>query len=150
MRRTWTGTILNVFACSTASCIFLLSPAIGKAQFCSAKQAVLAATEAETLTDWKKVHAFYSEFAACDDGEVADLFSEAVLNLLTKHWVEINVLMSEIKKDQPFQEFVLNHVDSTADTEDLKRVRANATNHCPKEESSLCAAIAKTADEALK
>ena len=125
---------------STPSCL---------AQPCTQSQARQAARQAEKLRDWAGLRGFHSRFARCDDGEVADLVAEAVVRLLAQRWEDIDALAAEVRRDPPFKAYVLDHIDSTADTAQLERIKANASTRCPQAHASLCRDIARTVGQSL-
>lgn len=92
----------------------------------------------------------YARAADCDDGAIAEGWSDAVARLLANAWDELPTLARLVKADPEFLPFVVRHIDATADTDDLERVRANAERRCPPGGyEQLCRVIATAATGAL-
>jgi hypothetical protein len=108
---------------------------------CSRRQADAAQTAASHIDNWMKVYLFFSKFGGCDDGGIADDVSEAIVRLMSDKWTELPLFADAAKKNPGFRKFVLSHVDSTADTGDLKKIRANSSQLCPSDLSALCKEI---------
>ncbi|MPW09120.1 hypothetical protein GCT19_26290 [Paraburkholderia sp. CNPSo 3155] len=52
------------------------------------------------------------------------------------------------KLNPPLESFVLRHINSTLDTDDLAKIVTLSSRSCPKGISSLCEALANTASQA--
>lgn len=103
-----------------------------------------------TLRDWAAVHESYKKFGVCNDGVIAEGYSDAVAQLLAKHWNTLPDLIRFSSSDPTFKEFVLRHIDATDSDDDLKAADRNARLHCPSEARSLCSAIRSHAGAAIK
>jgi hypothetical protein len=99
--------------------------------------------------DWKVLHGHFQLYGACDDGAVAEGYSEDVVALLAKAWTLLPDLASLARSDPTFLDFVLAHVDSSTAAEDLALVRVNADRHCPRGHKALCKRISERAERAL-
>jgi hypothetical protein len=102
------------------------------------------------VKSWADLHRWFRDYADCDDGNLADDVSEYVTSSLAKDWKDFPRLEQEIKHEPRFKEFVLHHIDTTTDTDDLEAVRRNATERCPAGSADLCASIAGAAQSTLK
>jgi hypothetical protein len=60
----------------------------------------------------------------CDDGSIAEGFSESVTRLLADDWEALPALQSLTTMDASFQTFVLRHIDETAPLIDWKESSA--------------------------
>jgi hypothetical protein len=114
---------------------------------CSSTDAAEDALDA--VKSWSALRSWQQHFAACDDGDIAEAVSEYVTAGLAKEWTGLSELEREVKGSPDFQGFVLQHIDATADDDDLQAVLANATQHCPPRSGSLCTVIADAAKKAL-
>jgi len=97
---------------------------------------------------WKHLHDAWRKYPDCDDGVVADSYSEFVVHTLATHWEtlwEANWLM---ERDPAFRAFVLGHIDATTDVDELSRILANAKLVVPRGTASLCREIASRAKRA--
>lgn len=83
---------------------------------------------------------------ACDDGDLADTYSERVDKLLTRQWKDVSTLAFLVKSDPEFLQFVLRHVDAKWEEGDIGKVASSARKHCPKSATALCAKIMKALD----
>jgi hypothetical protein len=99
---------------------------------------------------WADLRRWFTRYADCDDGDLAEGVSDDVAIYLARKWRDLPKLEHEIKREPRFREFVLRHIDSTADTDDLEAAKKNATQKCPARSSDLCAAIAGAAQSALE
>jgi len=127
-----------------------ISVACAKEHPCTKAEAQRADTEAGTLRSWDSLHNSYKRYKQCDDGDIAEGYSESVARILVDHWSTLSRLATLARRDARFRRFVLGHVDASLDGDDLKKITANANTRCPSGLSALCADLAKSADEALK
>ncbi len=109
-----------------------------------------ALTEADTLRSWDALYASYTLYLNCDDGAIAEGYSESVARILVDHWSTLDQLTVLTKKNPGFFRFTLRHIDATGDEKDLQRIQAAATTQCPPALHDICDAIAKRAASALK
>jgi hypothetical protein len=104
-----------------------------------------AEDSAARLTDWKQIYGAFERFAHCDDGAIAEGFTESVVRLLATHWETLPQVAPLESKNPAFRSFVLQHTNDTGDTSDLKRVARLARTQCPKGHGPLCTAIFQAA-----
>ena len=121
--------------------LLLLVTVPASAGICSRQEAYAAEIVSDYIESWNKLRAAYKEFEHCDDGVVAEGFSDVVARLLTKQWVRLPELSTEIKQDASFGDFVLRHINGTWDMRVRKHVAALAASSCPVGESLLCEKI---------
>ena len=112
-----------------------------------AKQAL---TEGDRLRSWNALRRSYKLYAKCDDGALAEGYSEAVARILVDRWSTLPRLALLAKDDDKFLHFVLKHVDATLDTNDLRTIRTRAQKQCPVGLGTLCNDLGRRADSALK
>ncbi len=98
---------------------------------------------------WQDLYRLFKKYAGCDDGVYGEGYSEYVALSLGKYWPRLEELTQLIKKDPLFEDFVLNHIDITADPQYLKLIVNNARTHCPPNYANLCKKIEKAALSAL-
>ena len=118
-------------------CCAIISVAQGKS--CTPKDAEAADEAVDHLDSWKKVDAARMQFGHCDDGSIAEGNSEAVARLLVDQWNTLPALAGLIKTHPALKRFVLRHIDSTLNTDDLKKIEALASSSCQKDLLELCA-----------
>jgi hypothetical protein len=124
-------------------CLLLLPCAY--AQECSVADAKAAESATDSLHSWPSIFKAYQSYEKCDDGAIAEGFSEAVVHLLATNWASIHQAQLIFSKDSAFQEFVVRHVDSTADGNELTRIQNLAVHQCPRSAKTLCEQLAKAA-----
>jgi hypothetical protein len=112
---------------------------------CTRQEADQADTEIDSLKDWDHVHRWYQKFSQCDDGAMAEGYSDAVSKLLADDWNHFNGLLALTKTDKQFQRFVLKHIDGIISPSVLQKIASNAEARCPKGGESLCRLIARSA-----
>jgi hypothetical protein len=100
---------------------------------------------AARLADWKQIYDAFERFSHCDDGAIAEGFTESVVHLLATHWETLPQVASLESKNAAFRTFVLRHINDTADTSELKRVARLARTRCPNGHGVLCSAISQAA-----
>jgi len=112
---------------------------------CSKEEAIQAETIASTLKNWEEVHAAFKKFAHCDDGAIAEGYSESISQLLANHWNQLGDLKKLLKTDRSFEAFILTHIDQTITKENTAKIVKNAKSNCPKRSLSLCKKIESAA-----
>src|SRR5574337_837603 len=105
---------------------------------------------AMAANSWQQLYQQYKLYAHCDDGAIAEGFSEAVTRLLSDRWRDIRELEAILKDARRFRDFVVRHVDETVPADRLDSIAKNATRRCPRNMKSLCSDIASAAARAKK
>ena len=113
---------------------------------CGKTDALRAEAQAETLRSWDDVYKSYRSYRQCDDGAIAEGYSESVSCILVDHWITLPRLAQLVRRDDEFRRFLLNHVDETLSGEDVRTIRANAKNACPTGLRHLCDDLMKRAE----
>jgi len=141
MHRILASLVLILFVCG-----------VGYAQDrgCTDSDSKRAESEAETLRSWDSVYKSYSLYRNCDDGAIAEGYSESVARILVDHWNTLPGLADLAKKNEQFFRFVLRHVDATDDDNDLRKIRAKAATQCRAGLSGICRDLKKAANSALE
>jgi hypothetical protein len=124
--------------------------AVGGTQTCRRADADRAVRAADQLTTWDAVSVARRHYAHCDDGSIAEGFSEAIARLLTDRWSALPELAQAMQKDPPLQAFVVRHLNSTLDTGDLESIARQAAQACPRGQAPLCRQLRAAANDALK
>jgi hypothetical protein len=113
---------------------------------CSQQDGFIAEAATDHLSTWKKVAQAKKQFANCDDGGVAEGFSDAVARLLARHWAQLPTLVSLIHSQPDLESFVLAHLNESDDFDDLKTIRTLASRRCPPTATNLCAKLVRRID----
>lgn len=108
---------------------------------CSRVEEFQAETEIEGLNDWPLVYRAYLRFGHCDDGAIAEGYSDTVIRLLTDQWDQIAELNRLALLNNKFEKFVLHHIDELATKNDLQTILKNTQKSCPKKAQRLCRSI---------
>lgn len=120
-----------------------------EARICTPKEAEAAEAVAATAKSWRQLHQFYKRYSHCDDGAIAEGFSDSVTSLLADHWQEINQLEVVLRGDSSFRKFVLQHIDQTVPLDRLYRIAENAHKRCNQAHKILCRDIEAAAIKSI-
>jgi hypothetical protein len=99
--------------------------------------------------DWQSLYRLFKQFGACDDGAIGEQFSEDVAQLFSKQWTHLDKLNRLATTDKAFEQFVLRHIDTTLDENELLAIADNSKVHCPVGEKRICGLIHARAQESL-
>lgn len=116
---------------------------------CTIVEGRRALDQAVMLRSWDALYRSYKKFGHCDDGAIAEGYSESVARILADHWNSLPRLAELAGKNAAFRAFVIRHLDATLNTDDLERIKKNATTRCPPNLRNTCKDLAKQADNAL-
>ncbi|WP_312455356.1 hypothetical protein [Pseudescherichia sp.] len=116
---------------------------------CTIKDAEAAEQAVDHLTNWQAMNDNFTRYRQCDEGSIAEGNSEAVIRLLVDKWKTLPELGSLTKKSPAFENWVLSHIDSTLDSDDLQKTVNLATSQCPVSERALCQQISQAAQAAI-
>lgn len=112
--------------------------ALADTRVCAKEEALAAETVAATAQSWGQLHQQFARYHYCDDGAIAEGFSESVTVLLSRHWQDVRELETIFRTDSAFRKFVIWHIDETVPAERLKRIAGNAKKRCPRSLKGLC------------
>lgn len=118
---------------------YLMMPVSARAGCDDAQTAMLA--EADTLKTWQMIYDSFRRYRQCDDGALAEGYSESIVTTLANRWDQLPSLEALIAHDRSFRDFVFRHIDATTAAEDLASIARNAERRCPGELTKLCAEI---------
>lgn len=112
---------------------------------CTDADAQRALSRADRLKSWYALSRSFKLYAACDDGAIAEGYSDTVGRLLAHDWKHFAALSRLVRSDIAFQRFVLGHIDETLPDDVLITIAENAKRHCPSGDALLCNKIADQA-----
>lgn len=118
--------------------IFCSSTALGDTRVCTADEAQKAETASGVAKSWKQLHRQFRQYAHCDDGAIAEGFSDSITLLLAVHWETMRQIEPMIASDPAFRKFIIRHIDETVPAERLQRIAINASKQCPRNLKSIC------------
>lgn len=130
--------------------VLLFSTSIAQARTCTPADAEAADAAVDHLDTWAAVDKNYRKFGHCDDGSIAEGNSEAVARLLVDKWQTLPELAVLIKRHPSLKRYVLRHIDTTLDTNDLNKIVTLATTSCSVKYEHLCVDIKAAAIRSLK
>jgi hypothetical protein len=108
------------------SLVLLCCPTPARCGDCSPEEARAAEQEAAYLRNWDAIYGSYERFKECDDGSVAEGYSESVVTTLRTRWDDIRRLQQLGDEHEGFRPFVLRHIDETVSVDALKEIERNA------------------------
>lgn len=112
---------------------------------CSQSEAMKAEVNAPILKNWNEIYDSFIKYSHCDDGAIAEGYSESVSQVLANHWDQLNKLEKLIKKNKKFGTFVLKHIDETIADDARLKILDNALKRCPAKSKVLCKEISSSA-----
>jgi hypothetical protein len=108
---------------------------------CTRDDGIAAESATDHIESWKNMYRAFRQFRQCDDGGVAEGFSEADAKLMADHWSRFRDLLHLVRKDSAFERFVIDHLDETDDNRDLVKIDRLALTACPIAANDFCAEI---------
>jgi hypothetical protein len=117
---------------------------------CSEARVIEAVKESSTLKSWQNIYDSYRKYQQCDDGAIAEGYSDSIAGLMANNWDTLKDLKTFAETDKEFLKFVLRHIDASVDPDNVKKVSNNASQHCAADFSELCSLIKERAEEILK
>jgi len=99
--------------------------------------------------DWPALHQAFLRYRNCDDGAIAESFSDRVTVLLVTQWDDLSQLGQLLSADNSFADFVMRHIDETTDPKHLERISMSArTRGCAGLTDTTCTNIRTKAEAA--
>ena len=99
---------------------------------------------------WGSLMRHQKAFGSCDDGALAEGYSDAVVSLLAHRWDQFDTFVGLSARYPDFRRWAIRHIDASASTDDLTKVAHNAAR-CPSsvKAKGLCREVARAARNAL-
>jgi len=109
------------------------------------------ASLASAAGGWGALLRHQRAFGSCDDGALAEGYSDAVVTLLAHRWDQLDALVGLSARNPDFGLWVIRHIDASASTDDLTSIARNG-GRCTGSAKAriLCREIARAARDALK
>ncbi|HBG45756.1 MAG TPA: hypothetical protein VI728_04140 [Syntrophales bacterium] len=123
---------------------------VAQERACLRAEAIEAEKSIPYLNSWNDIHASYKKYKHCDDGAIAEAFSDVIVRQIAFNWDQINELIDLSNIDKDFFEFVLSHIDSTAAESSIENIIINSNEQCPESAFSECTMIKNFAKKALR
>lgn len=112
-----------------------------KHQACTSDQARQAQEEAGQLSDWESIHRSFKRFSQCDEGAIAEGYSNSVSQLLAHKWKHLDEMLRLAASDHEFEQFVIRHIDESMTEDEANSIVENARLRCPREAKQFCKSI---------
>jgi hypothetical protein len=116
---------------------------------CDQRADFSAEMEVGSLKKWDDVYKSFRRFAKCDDGSIAEGFSDSVVHLLATQWSSLPQAATIANKHPSFKKFFLQHIDATADMGELRNIEIFSRTNCPSNLKQLCVVIGEQANKAI-
>ena len=129
-------------------CIPFGTERIASAQGCPAWKEFIASINPEH-SSWKELYNLFIKYRGCGDGTYAEGYSDFVTRSLARHWDRLDQLAILSDTNKSFRDFVLTHIDATADRDDIALLFSNAQERCPASFIALCSVIVDAGHAAL-
>ncbi|NKB36231.1 MAG: hypothetical protein GKR93_03560 [Gammaproteobacteria bacterium] len=112
------------------------------AKECTSIQAYAAESVSGYLSSREETYYAYVEFGHCDDGAIAEGFSEKITLLWAENWESISEMHNYFEMSAEFESFVLKRInDETTPIDRWQVIRKNAKNECIQIASDFCRRI---------
>ena len=115
---------------------------------CTGEDANVAEETVATLDSWDDIYNSYKKYNQCDDGALAEGYSDVIVKRLAYHWEQLDKLIKLKSEDENFWKFVIRHIDATTDDDDLRKIISNCEISC--QSKDICKTIEKRAKDALE
>lgn len=115
------------------------------------KETIEQFTQSDQILGWPALHTSYKNFIennSCDDGAIAEGYSDLIAIMLSSHWKEMPALQKLMTFDPAFGVFVLRHIDATASGDQLVNIMRQANTRCPNGMQTFCRQIVDHAQKA--
>lgn len=139
---------LKTFTLISLVLVFGLS--VAGQRHCSRSDAMNADDSVTSLKSWADVYAAYRKYGHCDDGAISEGYTDSMVHLLSSEWTSTPELLTLAAKDRKFRSFVLNHIDASASTDELRKISTLTASQCPKGGTDLCHALHSKANVVVK
>ena len=131
-----------------ALCLAFAAPAIAQKP-CSKADAANAEKAIDRVLTWPAMHKAWKDFGHCDTGQVAELYTEALLRLIVGNWPKLGELEPSFTNDLAYREWILKRVaEGGLPKGDLDDVHDLTQNSCPKNLKRLCEPMHEAAEKA--
>ena len=111
---------------------------------------VAAAVSEDHLKNWNDLSQLFKKYRGCDEGALAEGYSEFIVRTLARRWDTLEELRKLVTEDKTFEDFVLKHIDASADPAHIVMVLSNVKERCPVDSAQLCSAIEKAVRKTLQ
>ncbi|MGE0356388.1 MAG: hypothetical protein AB7P08_05670 [Burkholderiales bacterium] len=94
------------------------------------------------VTTWAALRKTATDYAHCDKGQTAELFTEAILRVVISGWHKVADAGPILEKDEAFRRWLHKRLSSPSlATQDSAEIRDLAKSSCPKGQDKVCAEL---------
>jgi hypothetical protein len=108
---------------------------------CSVEDVKSADQALRRMKDWSGAYYVFKRYGNCNDGEIGEGYSGAIIWLLVNRWESLRDLNSIVERDPEFGRFVLSHLDILMSPTEAGIIQMNAEARCPRDTALLCQKI---------
>lgn len=137
-------TLLRSARALASALVVALAPwgALAQAGDCAKADAAV-----DRVTTWPALAQAVKDYRACDKGQTAELFTEALLRVVVGGWPKIAEAEPVFSADSSFRDWALRRLRSPdLPKDEAESVRDLAKGSCPKGREKLCADLAAAAE----
>ncbi|UJP02582.1 MAG: hypothetical protein LZF85_12575 [Nitrosomonas sp.] len=87
--------------------------ALANRVICSEEEARSAEAAVAAVNSWDELYQQFKRYSHCDDGAIAEGFSESISLLLAEQWAEVQLMSRTLIQQPVFQKFLIEHIDET-------------------------------------
>ena len=116
---------------------------------CSEEEARSAEVAVVAINSWDELYQQFKQYSHCDDGAIAEGFSESISRLLAEQWMEVQLTSRTLIQQSVFQRFLIEHIDETIPALRLEHIVKNIQEKCPGYLEDLCSKIEMEAIQIL-
>jgi hypothetical protein len=121
---------------------FCIAAAHAADKTCTKADSAKAQKVIDAVVTWQQLYKAWSDYQHCDTGEVADLYTDALLRLAVD-WKDAGVFAAAAQKDPQYKAFVFEHLKSPAAKDDRATIRSRAKTMCPAGQDTFCGELAE-------
>ena len=125
----------------------LLISTVTMGQNCTKKQEREIEAKAAYFKTWDEVYSAWEAFRQCDDGAIAEGFSESITMILSTQWTEKGKLINLIEKHPNFEKFIIKHINKSVPYDRLSKLGHMAKMRCVDSTHDFCMKILDKATE---
>jgi hypothetical protein len=141
--RTLAVTVIGVLALyGVAAAQEFKGPPWFSAVKCTRADSDAADKDLDRLSSWSALYRTFKLYKQCDDGSLAEGYSDRVVSLLTERWPTVQALAKLARANREFGNFVLLHVDDLMSPDQGRTIIGNAEKHCPAGAKEICKRLA--------
>jgi hypothetical protein len=117
----------------------IFAPASAQAQqACTREDEHLAPKSVDMIGNWRQAYESFRRYGQCDDGGIAEGYSDTIVGLLVDHWESFGELSKLSHAHPEFERFVIKHVDMLMSPDESRTIIENAQRHCPAKARAPC------------